>query len=205
MQAPVKHGLSKAALRRQSKQVRAQVPPVQLKNFSQKIQSLVLNYPPVQLAKHIFCYVSTPTEVRTHDLILDLLALDKKVSVPVIKQKPSAHQAGIMRPAWLDPTLFNHEQGLSRLTPNQYQILEPATPHFTQESIQVSLMPALAVTKQGHRLGYGGGFYDRFIDTFQPELNVVLALEQQIIDFIPQNKFDRVVDVIVTPKQIIQV
>ncbi len=48
------------------------------------------------------------------------------------------------------------------LLPNKYGILEPQTKPFTLD-IELVFVPALAISRKGHRLGYGGGFYDRFL------------------------------------------
>ena len=66
------------------------------------------------------------------------------------------------------------------------------------------IVPGLAFTRTGCRLGYGGGFYDRFL-TKANVVSIGLGFDKQIINQLPHNKDDSILDYIVTEKEIIQI
>ena len=64
-------------------------------------------------------------------------------------------------------------------------------------------MPGLAFTRTGNRIGYGGGFYDRFLIKTNA-VSIGLAFDKQVINKLPHNKDDSILDYIVTEKEIIK-
>jgi 5-formyltetrahydrofolate cyclo-ligase len=80
--------------------------------------------------------------------------------------------------------------------------LQAQTSEFFAEEIDLNLMPALAVTKTGDRLGWGGGFYDRFIMSNSPKLNLVLAFDCQITDQLSTTNFDQKINGIITESKL---
>ena len=73
-------------------------------------------------------------------------------------------------------------------------------------SIDVILTPAVAVDRSGGRVGYGGGFYDRFLPRTRADaLRVAVVLAEQLVDEeLPGGRFDLRVDAIVTPEEVIR-
>ncbi|TET52762.1 MAG: 5-formyltetrahydrofolate cyclo-ligase, partial [Actinobacteria bacterium] len=74
--------------------------------------------------------------------------------------------------------------------------------------LNVIIVPGVAFDKEHHRLGYGGGYYDRLIaETRDPipetPIFIGLAFEEQIVDKLPHNKHDQKVDFIITEKRVI--
>ena len=71
-------------------------------------------------------------------------------------------------------------------------ILEPAahTPTITPEEIDLLIVPGVAFTADGRRMGYGGGYYDRFIPQCTKARILALAFEEQIVDDIPTESHD---------------
>jgi len=70
--------------------------------------------------------------------------------------------------------------------------------------IDLIIVPALAVSISGQRIGYGGGYYDKLLkQTFAPK--VVLAFEFQIFDYIESTNFDTRIDKIITERRIINI
>lgn len=96
--------------------------------------------------KSFFVYYSYGSEAATHAIIADLLAAGKKVYLPRVVGK--------------DMEAVPYTEG-TPLVKNAYGIEEPQGQAFTGE-IDVCLTPLLAVNEGGYRLGYGGGYYDRF-------------------------------------------
>ncbi len=178
----------KNKLRAQFKLQREQLNEAQRKEKSQLIAEQVLNLAEFKNAKNIMCYVSKDTEVATHDLIKKILTINKTLAVPLIVKQ------GIMKPAIIS--------NFAELRLADFNTLQPTASRLLEGKIDLNLMPALAVTKTGDRLGWGGGFYDRFLMTNQAQLNLVLAFDCQIVEQLPTTKFDQKVDGIITESQL---
>ena len=91
------------------------------------------------------------------------------------------------------------------LTINKYGIPEPASNRFRYPDI--ILVPLLAFDKNLNRVGYGGGFYDRYIQKIKKKKKFILiglAYSFQRVKRIPMNKFDMKLDVIITEKEIVK-
>ena len=88
---------------------------------------------------------------------------------------------------------------------NKYGIPEPATKVITYPDIL--LVPLVAFDKKLNRLGYGGGYYDRFISKLSKKKKIIkigLALSFQKINKVPINKYDQKLDYVITNKYIIK-
>ena len=73
------------------------------------------------------------------------------------------------------------------------------------EHIDLLIVPGVAFDLQGNRLGYGGGYYDRFFERLRPGVPLVaLAFELQIVRQVPVEPWDRRMDWLVTEKRVIQ-
>jgi 5-formyltetrahydrofolate cyclo-ligase len=99
----------------------------------------------------------------------------------------------------MKPAIIN---SFAELRLADFNTLQPRTSKFLEDKIDLNLMPALAVTKTGDRLGWGGGFYDRFMMSKQAQLNLVLAFDCQIAEQLPTTEFDQKVDGIITESQL---
>ncbi len=73
-----------------------------------------------------------------------------------------------------------------------FGIPAPHGPGVDPADIDIVVVPGLAFTVDGHRLGQGGGFYDRFLPRLRADcLTVGLGFREQIIDFVPTDEHDR--------------
>lgn len=84
-------------------------------------------------------------------------------------------------------------------------IAEPSGPAVSLPPVRVLLIPALAVTREGARLGKGGGFYDRTLARLGAERSTVAAIvrDEDVLDDLPMESHDERIDVIVTPTSVI--
>src|SRR5690606_9116824 len=133
--------------RRRMRAVRDAIPEPRRREASQAIRERVLALDEVRAAESVFCYVSFRSEVETHALIAELLRLGKAVCVP---RMTAPGEMIAQRIASLD-----------ELAPGPYGILPPrpvAEPK--DEPCGVAIVPGLAFTRRGDRLGYGAGHYD---------------------------------------------
>lgn len=177
----------KKTLRKELIMRREQLTTQEAFSKSQLIEQKVLSLTILHEAKNIMCYVSKDQEVATHQLIKNLLKMDKKVTVPFIIKK------GIMKPALIND--------FSELSVAGFNTLQPKVGNFLEQKIDVNLMPALAISQKGDRLGWGAGFYDRFINDYRPKLNLALIFDCQLVDNLPSAEHDQKIDGVITESQ----
>lgn len=149
-----------------------------------------------QEAQTIACFVSFRSEVNTIPLIKDRLEKEKRIVLPIT----NLDEREIFFSELKD---FDQELELGT-----YGILEPKPEYIRPievEEIDLVLMPGLVFDEQGYRIGYGGGYYDRFLSKMAKRpLLVALAFDLQVIgESIPFEKFDIPVDLVVTEKGVI--
>lgn len=130
-----------------------------------------------------FVYVAFRTEVATERVIRELLRRDKRVCVPRIEN-------GRMAAVPYGP-----------LSAGPYGILSPEGGEDTP--CEVALCPLLAFDKEGFRLGYGGGYYDRYLGERPHVLRVGLAYAGQAVEALPHAPHDAPLDCVVTENGIL--
>ena len=165
---------------------------VQKANYDKKIQNKLLNLFMIREADIILAYVSTPIEVQTLDFIESLLNQGKKVAVP-----KCLNDKGDMD--------FFFINSLEDLEDGFFGVKEP-NPETAEKALTtektVCVVPAFLFDKSGYRLGYGKGYYDRFLSKFQGK-TVGICYEENIRDSLMHGKYDRPVTLIVTEKRIV--
>lgn len=154
---------------------------------SLEIYEVIKKHKDYLLAGTIFIYVGQEKEVNTTLIIKDALAKGKKVVVP------KTLSLGHMEACEID--------SMEDLFPGTHGILEPKDLAYRVEpsTIDVAFVPCVAFTKEGFRLGYGGGFYDRFLPrgAFKRILVAYGAMEEAQV---PVDVFDEKVHGIITEK-----
>jgi len=98
--------------------------------------------------RRIMCYYSYKGEVETHDLIKMLKKSGIEVALPRVESGNK-----------MSALVWDRQP----LVPNKYGIMEPPAGSRQMDSIEAVIMPGLAFDYKGARLGYGGGYYDRFL------------------------------------------
>jgi len=183
-------------LRKNKLAARDQVEPVLRKEKSRQIHVLLAGHPVVTGADHLFVYVHFRSEVQTMDLINQLIASGKTVSVPVTLLEESR----LLAVQLTDPA--------SQLAPGCYGIPEPTPARIAEAAVDPAtidtvLIPGSVFDPAGGRLGYGGGFYDRFLTEAAPlAARVGLAFELQLVEQVPMESHDQYMDILVTEQQI---
>ena len=181
----------KQILRKKALRVRNAISKIDQKKYSEKILKLLLSMPVLQSSSSIHTYVSKDSEVMTHQLIYTLLERNINVICPRIQKHNKLGHSTI--------SSFND------FKKNKLGILEPKEelPSFSINDLDVIIVPGLAFTRTGNRIGYGGGFYDRFLIKTNA-ISIGLAFDKQVINKLPHNKDDSILDYIVTEKEIIK-
>ena len=180
--------MDKKELRKYIREQKRHFTPQQLGEMSLGIMSSLLSNPRVNDADTILMYHSLPDEVDTHSAIDRLLAMGKKVLLPKVIS---------------DTEMTIHEYtGKDSLQPSEpYGILEPTTPEFSisnSDNSIVVVVPGMVFDKQGHRLGRGKGYYDRFLSRVPNIYKIGVCFPFQILEAVPSEKTDVVVDEVIT-------
>lgn len=166
------------------------------RRWSQEITANFLKLPEFQRGENFFFYVNFRSEVETINLINICLGRGKKVAVPCTD--PECHRL-------IPCQVFDLAQ---ELRPGYCGIPEPDPAvglRIPPEQIEIVILPGAAFDTQGGRLGYGGGYYDRFLARLAPQaLRVGLAFEMQLVPVIPLCSHDQKLDLLVTEKRIIK-
>ena len=178
-------------LREKILQQRQQLSLEEVQQKSLQIHQQLLSFPPFQSSPEILFYYPFRQEV---DLLLTLnhaLKSQKKVLLPRIQPQKTLSIHHI--------TNITHD-----LKENSLGIKEPAAhcPSFPSEKIKLILIPGVAFDLSGHRLGYGSGYYDRFLPS-HPALKVGIAYEFQILPNIIPQDHDIAMDYVITEKRVI--
>lgn len=121
--------------------------------MDQALTERFLNYPVYHEAKVVATYLSFPHEFQTQGLIDQVLKDGKKVLIP--KTYPKGR---------MEFVVYNPQQ----LKKTSFGLLEPQGDLEVVDASQIDLIhvPGLAFTREGYRIGYGGGYYDRYLENF---------------------------------------
>jgi 5-formyltetrahydrofolate cyclo-ligase len=156
-----------------------------------------LSMPGMDSWETLFVYVNFRSEVETLQLIQRCLEKDKRVVVPLVDSVQSTMIA-------LQVTDLEED-----LQPGYFEIPEPdpaKTSRVDGKEIDVVVLPGSVFDIEGGRLGYGGGYYDRFLVNDAPQAcRIGLAFELQIVPAVPLEPHDQRLDYLVTEKRTITI
>lgn len=183
----------KAELRNRYKALRQEMTEADRQRLDEKIARRVTNLWQYREAEALLIYVSTPIEVGTTRMIRDALACGKQVAVP--RCVPGTYRIEFF-------TIDSIEQDLA---PGSFGVLEPdpgRCAKWTDLSRGLCIVPALAFDERGYRLGYGKGYYDRFLAHFSGN-TVGLCYASCVVEQLPHGRYDKQVDLLVTERGVI--
>lgn len=181
---------SKEALRQTLRQKREEISPEQYAAHSREITTYLLEM--LRPFETILVYSSKSPEVDTQPLIASLLGEGKNIIVPIIQREDCSLRLSYIRTAdVLVPSTFNVPEPIGNEIP-----ADPA-------EIEVALIPLLGFDDAGNRIGYGAGYYDRFLSkhTHFPTVGVAFAVQK--CDHIPHEATDQTLDAVVTESGIL--
>ena len=153
-----------------------------LKIASKKIQKKLDKIFAFKNAKKIGVYYPIGSEIFTQDIIQELLSKGKEVFLPKVMDEGME---------------FRKIIDFSSLEPGNFDIMEPKEECPVDNDLDVILVPTVGISQTGVRLGYGYGFYDRFLAK-NKTVAISMTLEKQIIKNIPKSEHDIIMDWIVT-------
>ncbi len=181
----------KMRLRNEAKNYRLSLDKQEKDRLDHKIANKLLNLWSFRDASAIFAYMSTDIEVNTAEIIETAWALGKKVAVP--RCIPGTRNMK-----------FYYITDHSQLESGSFGVREP-NPDVCTEAVEtdnsVCVVPALVFDKNCYRLGYGKGYYDRFLTDFKGNA-IGLCYEACRQDSLPHGKYDRSLELFITETRI---
>ncbi len=153
--------------------------------------------PGMQQWSTLFIYVNFRSEVETLELIKKCINRDIRVAVPLV-------EASAVR---MIPLLI--KDPVQDLVPGYYNIPEPdpkKSLRLEPGEIDAAVIPGSVFDIHGGRLGYGGGYYDRFLLNDAPQAKRIgLAFELQVVDNVPLEPHDQPLDILITEERIVNI
>lgn len=172
--------MDKKALRQKIREKKRAMTAAQIESASKILGQMFLASAQYQKAKTIYGYLPYNQEVRTEPILEQALRDGKRVAVPKV---------------FGDEMRFIYLDDLSQVEKGYCGIPEPvADGPEADDKTALVLMPGLAFDKQGHRIGYGGGYYDKFLANEPDHPTVALCYDFQMVDFLDTEEFDIPVD-----------
>lgn len=174
--------MDKNALRKQIRDKKRAMTPEQIEGASTRLAELFLNSDAYRNAKTIYGYLPYNQEVRTVPMLEQAISDGKQVAVPKVYGEE-------MRFILMDD--------LSKVEAGYAGIPEPiADGPVAQDPTALMLMPGLAFDPDGHRIGYGGGYYDKFLEKEPNHPTVALCYDFQMFAHLETDAHDIPVDLV---------
>lgn len=192
--------MTKGEIRINQKKLRSELSEEERRQFDACILHQLMNTKEYLSCNRLFVYVSFQSEINTIDFIDQAILEGKQVYIPRVEDHSME---------------FYEIKSRKGLVQSTYGILEPPkekekrflfTPDRKERKENVMLLPGLAFDPYGNRIGYGAGYYDKYLaiqgaDVFH---KLALAYDFQIMERIPSEEFDIRADKIITPTKIYQ-
>ena len=190
---------TKKEIRRRIRQIRRELEESEWRRASSDIEAAVIAHPWFAKAEDIYTYVDRNRESGTRRTIKTAFETGKKVWVPKVTG---------------DTMHFYRIESLAELRLGAYGIMEPKGDGpmdgaaWNEACEGLMLMPGVAFDGQCRRVGYGGGYYDRYLASYPADgskLRVMaLAFECQVLPEVPYEEYDRKPEIVVTEKRMIK-
>ena len=170
---------------------RAAMDPAEKKRRDDAICRAAVSLVSFRYAEYVLLYAATENEIQIRDIAIEALNRGKKIAFPRCDKETHTMQYHIV-------------SSLDELAPDTYGILEPPpeNPIYDPETdlgSAICFVPGLVYDKAGYRLGYGKGFYDRYLSHFSGcTLGVVYS--DYILPVVPRGRFDVSVNILLTEK-----
>ena len=180
--------MDKKALRREIGAKKRAMSSAEIEARSAALAAKLYETPQYKSAESLYVYLSFNQEVRTEPIIRRAWAEGKRVAVPKVVG---------------DEMVFIWIDSFDNLAPQgAFHILEPIeNGPVADDETALILMPGLAFDPQGHRVGYGGGYYDRYLAAQPNHPTLALCYDFQMYDHLDVDDYDVPVDIIITDTQ----
>lgn len=160
------------------------------------IRSKFFTFVPFCQAETILFYLAMKDEVQTEKMIEESLQKGKRVVAPSINW-----QRKEILPSEIKDLTKDVEIGVLEIPQPKNNLYSP----FSPVNIDMVIVPGVVFDRKGNRLGFGGGFYDRFLGKLSDKTELIaLAFELQLVDNVPSQSHDIAVDYLITERGIIK-
>ena len=180
----------KSVLRKELLAARKLVPEEKRMELSFKTAEALFSTDEFKRADSVFCYINKKEEIYTRGIVSYAILCGKKVAAPMCRGCEM---------------IFKYINDENDLEKGVFSVYEPKS-YCTSAEVSpdtVCITPALCYNRQGYRIGYGKGYYDRFFEK-NACVKIGLCFEENIIDFNP-SEGDKAVDIIVTDKGVYRI
>jgi len=183
----------KSEIRKNIRRIRDSLSEGFVKDSSNLIADNFFSMDAVRDANIILAYYSYNNEVNTHGIIENLISMNKKIALPICKKDQADIAVSfISSKAELKPGIFGIQEPVSEMSSS-----------VRPETIDVVIVPGIAFDRKGNRIGYGKGYYDRFLCSLSPsQLKIGLCFDFQLFDELPFDSHDVPVDCVITESHI---
>ena len=187
--------LAKSDIRKTILDKRNSISPLDIVNNSSIISNIVISTKEYQSSLSVGIYYSIGSEVKTFDIIKHSLENKKEIALPRVIDSTKIQFFKIMEDKFEK----------IKFTKGKYGIFENSISTTIIDKIDLLIIPGIVFDLKGNRIGYGKGYYDRFLSLGKSKCIMGLSYESQIINEIPNNEHDIPVDIIITEKRIIRI
>lgn len=184
--------MNKQYLRQSISEIRRNMDKEEKQNKDIQLRESIFNTEEYKNSKVVFVYVSMEDEINTIEIIKRLFEDKKVVAVPKIFKNPKRMEA--LR---IDSFDDLNQKGA-------FGILEPSfEAQNISDLVDLTIVPGLAFEPSGKRVGYGGGYYDKFFNSYPKSKKVALCYDYQIVEDTYPQDYDQAVDKIISENRII--
>lgn len=193
--------MTKSEIRKSMKARRNELSETIRKEYDNDIRSKLIDLKDFRECDMLFTYVSFGSEVDTIAIIESAFKYNKKLFVPRVEANKGLNMNfyeihsidGLIRSKFgiLEPDVRTHDK---------YVSTEKST--NPSDKRKLMLLPGLAFDKQGNRIGYGAGYYDRYLEANDDFIKIALAYDFQVMEHFATNRYDISADYIITPETV---
>ncbi|KAI8907276.1 5-formyltetrahydrofolate cyclo-ligase [Gorgonomyces haynaldii] len=183
---------AKSLFRKQHKIVQQTIPQQVIAEESRVLVETLFQQQEYKQARRISVYLNMQGEIHTHSIAKDILSSGKQLFVPKCTQDK------------MSMVLVQDLKDLEMLPKNSWGIPEPTDERqdcFQAGGLDLIIMPGLAFDHQGNRIGYGKGYYDKFLEECEQfrkvPFTIALCLSSQYVPSVPVEQWDRKPHVII--------
>lgn len=188
--------MKKDILRKEMLKKRSLLPLEKRNELSKAISNLLYETEYFKKAETIMAFINFGSEINTRYIIEKSLNSEKSIVIPITI--PETKELKVSR-------LLDY----SELEVGFYNILTPKEEFLrfiNPSNIDLVLVPGLIFAKDGYRIGYGGGYYDRFLSKLDPKVTKIgIGFDLQVVNTVPTDQYDIPVDYILTEKGLTKV
>jgi len=186
---------TKEELREHILDIRNRYDESKLSSMSQSINNKLNHLSEFKEALNVSTYVSKSKEVGTIDFIMKALRNGKNVLIPIVEKGKKDLR-------------FSQLLGIEELEEGSFGVLEPKENFrrfISGSEVDIAIIPGVVWSIEGHRIGYGKGYYDRYLSSLDKNIPTVgLSYDFQLKSKVPVRKHDIGVQIIVTESKIIR-